>query len=152
MPLNTSRLPSGEMTALFRATFSGRRMFVRNTRRLGAGAGRPRQTPQPAATANAATTIAQAMRSRLRRRTSPGAGAPAWDPASLIQRSSAATSWALCQRSSGSLARQVRTTRSSAGGARGARAESGGGSDPMIAEIRLAWLLPSNAFWPVTIS
>ena len=127
-------------------------MFARNTLWLGAGAGRARQSPHPVATANAATPTAQAIRSRLRPRNRTGAGAPACDPASPIQRSSAATSWALCHRSSGSLARQVRTTRSSAGGAKGARAESGGGSDPMMAEIRLAWLFPRNAFSPVTIS
>jgi WD40 repeat protein len=32
------------------------------------------------------------------------------------------------------------------------RIESGGGSADMIAVIRLAWLVPSNAFFPVTIS
>ncbi len=45
----------------------------------------------------------QASRSRLRRRSDSVAGTPACEPASPIQRSSLATSWALCQRSSGIL-------------------------------------------------
>jgi len=49
-------------------------------------------------------------RSRLFRREDTTAGAPACEPASAIQRSSLATSAALCQRSSGSFARQRRTT------------------------------------------
>ena len=47
---------------------------------------------------------------------------------------------------------QVRMTRSSPGGESGWTADMGTGSADMMAEIRLAWLFPSNAFFPVTIS
>ncbi len=57
-----------------------------------------------------------------------------------------------CQRSAGSLARQVSTTCSSAGGVVGFRAEIGAGSRSRIAAITLAALLPSKACWPVSIS
>ena len=49
-------------------------------------------------------------------------------------------------------ARHFFTTRSSIGGVTGWRIEIAGGSASRIAAIRLAWLLPSNAFLPVTIS
>ena len=61
-------------------------------------------------------------------------------------------SWAVWNRSSGSFARHVFTTRSSAGGVIGAIVETGAGSSLRIAEIRAAWLFPSNAFRPVAIS
>ena len=61
-------------------------------------------------------------------------------------------SCAVCQRSSGSFARHVRTTRSKAGGAVGATAEAGAGSEAMIEEMSDAWLRPANAFLPVAIS
>jgi len=50
------------------------------------------------------------------------------------------------------LARHFWITRSSAGGVIGCTDEIGGGVPAMIALIRLAWLLPSNALWPVTAS
>jgi hypothetical protein len=62
------------------------------------------------------------------------------------------TSAALCHRSSGSFARQVLTTRSSAGGEIGRTAEIGAGSSFMIDEMSEAWVLPSKAFFPVAIS
>ena len=76
-----------------------------------------------------------------------GAGAP-----SAIHRSSAARSLAVCQRASGSLARQRRTSRSSAGGASGWLRVSGGGSAVRMAAMRLARLAPSKAGRPVSIS
>src|SRR5262245_8810282 len=78
--------------------------------------------------------------------------APACEPDSAIQRNSAARSAALCQRSSGSLARHFRTTRSSAPGANGCSWLMGGGSAVRMAAIRLARLLPEKAGLPVAIS
>ena len=73
-------------------------------------------------------------------------------PLSAIHFSSRARSPALCHRSSGSLARHVATTRSIAGGVSGCSAETGAGAADMIAALTLAWLVPSNAFLPVSIS
>src|SRR5258706_7499141 len=61
-------------------------------------------------------------------------------------------SLAVCQRLSGSFAKQVFTTRSSAGGVMDRSVDMGRGSEDIIAEITLAWLLPSNALFPVAIS
>src|SRR5262245_30613194 len=72
--------------------------------------------------------------------------------ADLMARSSRATSRMLCHRSSGSLARHVRTSRSSAAGASGCSVVIDGGSPARIAAIRLASVLPTNAFWPVASS
>ena len=74
------------------------------------------------------------------------------DSPEAIHRSSLSRSCALCQRSSQSLARQLWTTRSSAGGDNDWSEETGGGSVLMMAEIKLAWLSPSNALRPVSIS
>ena len=62
------------------------------------------------------------------------------------------TSCAVWSRSSGSLARQPRTTRSSPGGLIGDTCEIGAGSVAMIDEINEAWLFPENALRPVAIS
>ena len=82
----------------------------------------------------------RARRQRLPRPGVPGSfggrpRAPERRPASppAIHLSSLLKSPALCQRSSGSLARQVRTTRSSAGGVMGWTVEIGAGSSFMIA-------------------
>ena len=99
-----------------------------------------------------APMIAQETRSRRRREATTGAATPACEPACAIHESSLLMSCALCQRSSGSLARHVRTTRSRAGGVIGATVAMGGGSDPMIEEINDAWLVPAKAFRPVAIS
>ena len=77
---------------------------------------------------------------------------PACEPPSAIHWSCSLTSCAVWNRSSGSFARHVFTTRSSAGGAIGAIAEIGAGSSLRIAEISEAWLFPVNAFRPVAIS
>ncbi len=79
-------------------------------------------------------------------------GTPACEPASPIQLSSLATSWALCQRSSGSFSRHFFTTWSSAGGITGWTEEIGGGCVERIAAIRLVFDLPSNARRAVAIS
>lgn len=81
-----------------------------------------------------------------------GAGTPACEPASAIQRSSLATSRALCQRSSGSFSRHFRTTWSSAGGITGTTSEIGRGCACRIAATRLVFDLPSKARLPVAIS
>ena len=81
-----------------------------------------------------------------------GAGTPACDPALLIQRSSEAMSWALCQRSSGSLARHLSTTCSNAGGVSGCSSAIGRGVSLTIAAMRLVLVFPSNARCPVAIS
>ena len=57
-----------------------------------------------------------------------------------------------CHRSSGSFAKQVSTTASSAGGVTACVVESVGARLCMIAAIRLAWLSPEKACFPVTIS
>src|SRR5262245_22568899 len=71
---------------------------------------------------------------------------------SAIHFSSSITSWAVCQRSSGSLARQFFTRRSNAGGESGCIEDIGCGSEDKIAAIKLAWLFPVKAFLPVAIS
>ena len=91
-------------------------------------------------------------RSRIFLRAMAGTATPACDPPSAIQRSCSFTSCAVCQRSSGSFARHVRTTRSSAGGDMGCTAEMGCGSDARMAATMLAWLLPVKAHLPDAIS
>jgi hypothetical protein len=71
---------------------------------------------------------------------------------SAIHFNSSVKSRALCHRSSGSLARHFLTLRSRADGVSGWLAAIGGGSCSRIAATRLAWLFPSNAFFPVAIS
>jgi hypothetical protein len=61
-------------------------------------------------------------------------------------------SCALCGRSSESFARHVLTMRSSSRGVIGCNSRIGCGSSFKIAAIKLAWLLASNAFFPVAIS
>src|SRR4030095_13736109 len=94
------------------------------------------------------TAAVQASRSRRRRReeTTAGTTRPAADP-SAIHRSSLTTAPADCQRSSGSLARQVLTTRSNAGGVMGWIAEIGGGSAVLIEGISDARLAPGKDFF-----
>ena len=87
-----------------------------------------------------------------RARATTGAGTPACEPPSATHFSSSMTSWAVCQRSSESLARHVLTTRSSAGGDIAWIVEIGDGSSFMIAEMSEAWLMPEKALRPVAIS
>ncbi len=102
--------------------------------------------------APAASAPASAVRGGRRRAGSAAIRAAAEDEGSALHSSARLRSPADCQRSSGSLARHCFTTRSSAGGVSGASAAISGGSPPMMAEIRDAWLLPSNARRPVVIS
>src|ERR1700674_5008700 len=67
---------------------------------------------------------------------------------SAIHFNSRQRSLVVCQRSSGSFARQTFTTRSSAGGVMGWSEEMGGGLSFKIAPITLAELFPSKAFFP----
>src|SRR5262249_13895923 len=150
-----TRRPSGETARWSKESkeaFSG---IVRE-RRTGLGETSRRRPRSAAADARAAriATAATPHAIRSRRRDDPaatGAGASACDPCA-IHLSSLAMSCALCQRSSGSLARQPRTTRSSAGGVIGWIVERDGGSPVRIAAIRDAWLFPSNAFPPGALS
>src|SRR5262245_7188002 len=146
----TTLVPSGEITAERSADFSGRTMERRvcllETVTLAPGRSRDAAAPNRA---RAATP--QAIRSRFRRRGAAGAKTPAADP-SAIHLNSLPTSPALCQRSSGSFAMQVFTTRSKAGGDMGCTVDIDGGSEVMIEEINEAWLVPENAFFPVAIS
>jgi hypothetical protein len=90
--------------------------------------------------------------SRFFRRVATGVGTPACDPPSAIHFNCSWTSWTFWKRSSGSLARQVFTTRSSAGGDIGWMVETGGGSRSNTAAITLAVVLPPKARLPVAIS
>src|SRR5262249_3476857 len=74
------------------------------------------------------------------------------DPPSPIHCNSDAKSYADCQRWSGSLAKQIRTTRATAGEIIGFTSEMRGGSTCMMAAIKLDWLRASKALWPVSIS
>ena len=69
-----------------------------------------------------------------------------------IARSSSVRSRADCQRFSGSFARALWTTRSSAGGVAGAVAAIRGGWSFRMAPVRDAWVAPPNGRCPVAIS
>ncbi len=86
------------------------------------------------------------------RRATTGAGTPACEPPSAIHWSCSITSCAVDHRCSGSLARQPLTIRSSEAGIIGWIVEIGAGSECMIEPISDAWLVPVNAFCPVSIS
>ena len=151
--MNATSLPSGDRVAWSKdanGAFAGDSSESRTTRASARGRKSTRPKAARAATA-AAAAISQAVRSRLRRLKATGAATPAAEPPA-IHWSSLAMSCALCHLSSGSLARQTLTTRSRAGGVIGWIVEIAGGSEDMMEEIRLAWLLPENAFLPVAIS
>src|SRR5579859_6098368 len=101
--------------------------------------------------ANPATSD-HASFSRFLPRAATGAGTPACDPPSAIHFNCSLTSCTFWKRSSGSLARHVCTTRSSAGGEAGCTVEIAGGFLSSTAAITLAVFLPSNARLPVAIS
>lgn len=132
--------------------FSGRRM---ENRTVDSG-GRPRVLPRTRAIAAIAAHAAAAAQGGHPARRRGMAAAPgstrATEPLAPIERSCNSTSCADCQRSAGSLARQVRTRRSSSGGLRGCCSETGGGSVVRIAEMSAAWLAPEKALAPVSIS
>ena len=100
-------------------------MIVKRNDSSRAGGRRSSSSRSAAAPAAAAAAIAQARASRRLRRTETIGATPAADP-SEIHFSSFPTSPADCQRSSGSLARHVLTTRSSAGGDMGWTERSAG--------------------------
>ena len=112
----------------------------------------------PNAIARAATSVASAaiahgsFEPRARRGADTGTATEDDEAPSAIPASCSLTSCAVRTRSSGSFVRQVRTRRSSPGGASGDTCETAGGSLLMIAEISVAWLRPSNARRPVAIS
>jgi hypothetical protein len=142
--------PSGESAETPREPVVG--SMANRTASTG-GARRGTSRERNAAAAAATTTAAiHARRSRLFRRLTTTAGRSACEPACAIHCSSLLTSCALCHRSSGSLARHVRTRRSSDDGVIGARVEIGAGSADMIAVMREAREAPENAFFPVAIS
>src|ERR1700693_802174 len=149
--VKTRRVPSGERASSPRNVFSGNGNVARTP-----GAGRGARPAYPAAhvvgAGAAIANLVQARRSRFFRRAMTGAGTPAADPTSAIHWSWSFASCAVWKRSSASLARQVLTTRSSAGGVIGWSAAIGAGSSFMIAEISDAWLAPEKAFRPVAIS
>src|SRR6266852_765353 len=73
-------------------------------------------------------------------------------PPSAIHFNSNSKTRAVCQRSSGSFATHLLTTRSSAEGVIGCKDAMGCGSEERMAAIKLARLLPVNAGLPVAIS
>src|SRR6266536_3496821 len=137
--VKTRRVPSGESASSPRNIFSGKGRVARMP-----GEGRGARRTYPAANAMAAIAAipnpTHARRSRLLRLAMTGAGTPAADPTSAIHWSWSLASWAVWKRSSASFARQVLTTRSSAGGVIGWSVAIGAGSSFMIAEINDAWL------------
>ena len=104
------------------------------------------------ATAAATAATVQASLCDVLRLAATGAGTPACEPPSAIHCNCSLTSCAVCQRSSGSFAMQVLTTRSRAGGDMGCTAEMGCGSEARMAATMLAWLLPVKARLPEAIS
>src|ERR1700688_3059110 len=143
---NASLLPSGEM--LKKAGFDSNASFsgaptVKRTACVAAGVERRKYGTAPAmaaiATANAAT------QGRLFFHVGSdavGTGIPDWEPPSEIHFSSRHRSLAVCQRSSGSLAMHVFTTRSSCSGVIGCSEAMDGGSTSRILAITLAEVFP----------
>src|SRR5262249_12708181 len=80
------------------------------------------------------------------------AGAPPRELPAATHFNCDSRSLALCQRSSGSLASARDTIWSSPAGVSGWMSDTGVGVDEMIDAISDAWLLPWNAFRPVSIS
>ena len=135
-----TRRPSGETesgASRTTAVSSARSAWV--TRLASRSSERTLSVVTTAAIATAQPAIAATPSTRLRRARElvTFAATPASEPAVLIQRSSDATSSALCQRSSGSFARHLSTTCCSAGGVSGCASAIGGGCSFTIAAIRL---------------
>ena len=126
-------------------------------KRIGCGAGGDTQCVAiQAVAARDSTPAAEAARERQPSWRREGSGrvsdGTATAPPSATHFNSRNKSRADCQRSSGSLSRQVLTIWSRAAGATCCTCEIAGGSSFRIAPSRLARLFPSNAFRPVTIS
>ena len=109
-----------------------------------------------AAAIDAGTAAASARRQPVRPEPRAGAGVVSGDssvsPGWASQRSSRFRSRTVCQRSSGSLARQVSTSRSSRRGRPGRTSGSGAGSSFRIDPMTLACPSPSKGRVPVSIS
>src|SRR6267143_2234696 len=99
-----------------------------------------------------AETVIQASLSLVFPEAADGAVPAVCPPPSAIHFNSNSRSRAVCQRSSGSFARHLLTTRSSARGAIGCKDAMGCGSEERMAAIKLARLFPVNAGLPVAIS
>jgi len=108
--------------------------------------------PTPTAISNSKTASHQPARSQFLRLAETCTGTPFCESASAIQFNSLARSVAVCQRSSGSLASHLLTTRSNAGRVIGCKAAMGCGSEERMAAIKLGRLFPANAGLPVAIS
>ena len=155
---NVSCEPSGErargtVSTVSRKVRPGGRGNENRTVRGMAGGEAPgrRRVARAMATASAATAQGTSrLRSVEAGRAAKAAGASG--PSSAIAASWSSTSRAACQRRSESLARQVRTSRSSAGGVAGCSEDIAFGSPARIAEARAACVLPVKALWPVAIS
>ena len=118
----------------------------------GSGARFVHATANPIAASAATPHAAHATSSRVLRRTATMAGRPTREPPFAIHWSSAMMSRAVCQRSSGSLARQRDTSRSRAGGVSGMSCSSGFGVVASTDAMTLDAVLPSNARCPVSSS
>ncbi len=108
------------------------------------------QTPTPVMMAVRTTAPAMSLHDRAAAVTERDG--PARVPASPTHLSSAIKSAAVCHRSSGCFARHRLTIRSKTGGVIDCNSDIGLGSCPIMAAIKLAWLCPSNALFPVAIS
>ena len=114
-----------------------------------AGASRFQFIASAATAINRSAPSAGASHRMLRRERAPGVATPASPFAACSARR---TSRMSCQRASGSLSRQPRITRSTAGDTPGASAGSGAGSDDTIAPMIDAVVSPSNGRRPAIIS
>ena len=144
--------PSGDTTGGLGFCVPGGESNGKRTTAGGSGARFAQATPNPAARRTATAHAAHAAPSRVRRRPVTTAGRPTLNPPCPTHWSSAATSRAVCHRSSGSLARQRDTIRSSAGGVSGTSSSMGRGLVASTAAMMLDEVLPSNARWPVSSS
>ena len=146
--------PSGEMQGWKSGVSPAGALIVNWSCCFGAGPPSPPRHAKNAAAAIASPATAHAIGSRLTWRfgSSIGPVAPECVPDCESHESWSLMSCAVWMRSSGSLARQARTSASSAGAAIELELLIGIGSDCMTAPIRLACDLPSNARLPVAIS
>ena len=151
------RRPSGETANRLCCGIHANRVptGARTANRMGAAGGLDGRRSANSAVNAAAARMPAAARPNSHRGAEESllAGAGGWSvPPLAIHASWRPTSAALCQRWSGSLAKQVPMTRSSAGGDIGRICETGFGSSRRITEMRDARVDPENAFLPVAIS
>jgi hypothetical protein len=151
-------VPSGERVGgpakspvMSRETFSGGRRTARTTG-CGAGAGRSATAAPAAISASAATPQARRGLLHKRPRRAATVAAAGVEESTAMKRSCRSRSCADWKRSSGSFARQVRMTWSSAAGADGRSVVIGCGSAARIEAMTLACVFPSNGRRPVAIS